>query len=180
MNNSTMILNETSHTDTTRCKCATCKGNAGTARVCFNSRKLALRTTGNALAKTVGLLLLLAGFFLQGQARADVTLPAMGSTDTEQYDKVSVGYLTVFSSTEETQWGEGSYYYVHTGYRIYDSAGKAVKWIANHDTSIDEDPQKVELAPGTYTIWAQSDKDGYVKVPVVIKLARTTAVHLET
>jgi flagellar hook assembly protein FlgD len=100
--------------------------------------------------------------------------------DTEQYDKVSVGYLTVFSSTEETQWGEGSYYYVHTGYRIYDSAGKVVKWVENHDTSIDEDPQKVELAPGTYTIWAQSDKDGYVKVPVVIKLARTTAVHLET
>ena len=183
MNNSNMILNETSRTDTTRCKCATCKGSAGTKRVCFNSRKLASRTAGNALVKAAGLLLLLlllTCFFLQGQARADVTLPAVGSMDTEQYDKVSVGYLTVFSSTEETQWGEGSYYYVHTGYRIYDSAGKVVKWVENHDTSIDEDPQKVELAPGTYTIWAQSDKDGYVKVPVVIKQARTTAVHLET
>jgi len=155
-------------------------GRAGTARVCFNSRKLASRTAGNVLAKTVGLLLLLAGFFPQGEARAGVTLPAVGPTDPGQYDKVSVGYLTVFSSTEETQWGDGPYYYVHTGYRIYDSAGKAVKWIANHDTSTDEAPEKVELAPGRYTIWAQSDKDGYVKVPVVIKLARTTAVRLET
>jgi len=180
MNNNDTTLQETSRKGIDRCNCPKCMGRAGTARVCFNSRKLATRTAGNVLAKTVGLLLLLACFFPQGQARAGVTLPAVGPTDPGQYDKVSVGYLTVFSSTEETQWSDGPYYYLHTGYRIYDSAGKAVKWIANHDTSTDEAPEKVELAPGRYTIWAQSDKDGYVKVPVVIKLARTTAVHLET
>ena len=178
--NNNIITNNTERDAINRCGCSKCKGNAGTARVCFNSRKIAARTAGNALVKTMGLLLLLAGFFPQGQARAAVTLPAVGPTDPGQYDKVSVGYLTVFSSTEETQWSDGPYYYLHTGYRIYDSAGKAVKWIANHDTSTDEAPEKVELAPGRYTIWAQSDKDGYVKVPVVIKLTRTTAVHLET
>ena len=180
MNNNDIIVRETSRNDIDRCNCPTCMGRAGTARVCFNSRKLASRTAKNVLAKTVGLLFLLACFFLQGQARAGVTLPEVGPMDAGQNDRVSVGYLTVFSSTEEAQWGDGPYYYVHSGYRIYDSTGKAVKWIANHDTNTDEAPEKVELAPGRYTIWAQSDKDGYVNVPVVIKLARTTAVHLES
>ena len=178
MNNNT-IVNSTDRDVIDRCNCPKCKGRAGTPRVCFNFRKLASRTAENALVKTVGLLLLLACFFLQGQATADVTLPAVGPTDPGQNDKVSVGYLTVFSSTEEAQWGEGPYYYAHTGYRIYDSTGKAVKWVANHDSSTDDAQQNVELAPGRYTIWAQSDKDGYVNVPVVIKPARTTAVHLE-
>ena len=176
----TVISNEASRAGVTRCNCSTCKGNAGTERACFNSRKLASRTAGNALTKTVGLFLILACFSLEGQARAGVTLPQVEPSDPGQNNRVTVGYLTVFSSTEETQWGDGPYYYVHTGYRIYDSAGKAVKWIANHDTSTDEAPEKIELAPGRYTIWAQSDKDGYVNVPVVIKLARTTVVHLET
>ena len=179
MNINDTIEQETSRKGIDRCNCPKCKGRAGTTRVCFNFRKLASRTAENARVKTVGLLLLLACFFLQGQATAGVTLPTVGPTDPGQNDKVSVGYLAVFSSTEEAQWGEGPYYYVHTGYRIYDSAGKAVKWVNNHDSSIDEAPEKVELAPGKYTIWAQSDKDGYVEVPVVIKLARTTAVHLE-
>ena len=178
MNNNT-IVNSTDRDVIDRCDCPKSKGHAGTARVCFNSHKLASRTAENALVKTVALLLLLACFFLQGRATAGVTLPVVSPTDHGQNDKVSVGYLMVFSSTEEAQWGEGPYYYVHTGYRIYDSTGKAVKWVANHDSSIDEAPEKVDLAPGRYTICAHADKDGYVKVPVVIKRARTTAVHLE-
>jgi hypothetical protein len=180
MNNNDIIVRESSRKDIDLCNCPTCKGRAGTSRVCFNSRKLASRTAGDALAKTVGLLLLLACFFLQGQARAGVTLPEVGPRHAAQNDRVSVGYLTVFSSTEEARWSDGPYYYVHSGYRIYDSTGKAVKWIANHDTNTDEASEKVELAPGGYTIWAESDKDGYVNVPVVIKLARTTAVYLES
>ena len=180
MNNNDTIVRETRRKNIDHCNCPECKGDAGTARVCVNSRKLASRTAGNLLVKAAGLLLLLACFFLPGQARAGVALPVVGPTDSGQYHIVPVGYLTVFSSTEETQWGDGPGYYVHTGYRIYDSTGKAVKWIANHDTSTDEVPEKVELTPGRYTIWAQSDKDGYVNVPVVIKLARTTAVHLES
>jgi hypothetical protein len=180
MNNTDIIVQDASRKGIDRCNCPKCKGCAGTAIVCFNSRKLALRALGNALTKTAGLLLLLSCFLLQGQATAGVTHPAAGPTDPGQNDKVSVGYLTVFSSTQEAQWGEGSFYYPHTGYRIYDANGKSVKWVDNHNTSIDEAPQKVELAPGAYTVWAQSDKDGYVKLPVVIKLARRTVVHLES
>lgn len=155
MNNKTIIAQRTSH------KCR-----IGVARY--------------RLIRPAGAFLLLACLFLPGQARASATLPTVAPAHVGQNDKVTVGYLTVFSSTQETEWGEGSYYYAHTGYRIYDSRGKEVKWVENHNTSIDEDPEKVELSPGTYTIWAQSDRDGYVKMPVVIKLARITAVHLET
>ena len=178
MNNNDLIANNADRDAINRCNCSKCKGCAGTARVCFNSRKLASRTAGNALVKTAGLLLLMGGFVLQGQATADVSRPAVEPKPPGQYDPGSVGYLKVFSVTQESPWGEGSYYHLHTGYRIYDSSGKAVKWVENHDSSIDEDPQKVELAPGAYTIWAQSEKDGFVKVPVVIKLARMTTVNL--
>ena len=123
--------------------------------------------------------LVLALIGLSNPAQAGVVLPAVGPRPAGEYDKVSCGYLKVYSATQESQWGEGSNYYPHTSYRIYDSTGKVVKWVDNHNSSIDEDPQKVELAPGTYTVWALSDNDGYVKVPVVIKLAQTTAVHLE-
>ena len=147
----------------------------------LNSGERCLKFAGNKLARPLALVALLACFFAQGQSRADVLHPTAVSTDAGQSERVSIGYLTVYSSTEETQWGEGPYYYVHTGYRIYDSAGKAVKWIANHDaTSTDEAPAKVELAPGRYTIWAQSDKGGYVRVPVIVRRAQTAAVNLET
>jgi len=157
------------------CNCAQCKGCAGTSRVCFNSRKLAVRTGKNALVKAPALLILLACFLMQGQVRAGGAL----STNAGQ-GKDPVGYLTVFSSTEQTQWGDGAYYYVHTGYRIFNASGKAVKWVNNHDDTADETPAKVELAPGKYLIRAQSDKNGYVTIPVVIKLDHTTAVRLES
>lgn len=144
-----------------------------------NSRKLAVRAPGAALIKIAGIFLLFACFFLQGQASAIVTLPPVGPANPGQNAGASVGHLTVFSSTQETQWGEGPNYYVHTGYRIYDAAGNVVKWVTNHDSNADEAPANVELTPGKYLIWAQSDRDGYVKVPVVIKRDRTTAVHLE-
>jgi hypothetical protein len=123
--------------------------------------------------------LVMALTWFSSQAQAGTTLPPVGPTPPGVYDKVSCGYLEVFSATQESQWGEGSTYYPHTGYRIYNSSGKMVKWVENHNTSIDEAPQKVELTPGTYTVWALSDKDGYVNVPVVIKLAQVTKVHLE-
>lgn len=172
MKNNDIIIYSTSREDIDRSGFRKGKGCTGTTVAPSNSGGIsASRVQQNARAKTAGLLLLLACFFLPGQAIAGVT---------PLNDRTSPGYLKVFSATQESQWGEGGYYYLHTGYRVYDSNGKVVKWVENHDSSIDEAPQKVELTPGTYTIWAQSDKDGYVKVPVTIKLDRITTVHLET
>lgn len=106
--------------------------------------------------------LFLGGLFAQAQAS-----PA---------DDNNTGYLQVFTSTEQSQWGEGSYYFVHTGYRIYDKKGTAVKWVDNHATSADEQPEKVALAPGQYVVWAQSDK-GYVKRTVTIKASQLTSLN---
>jgi hypothetical protein len=72
---------------------------------CFNSRRLAERAPGLTLIKLAGIFLLLACFFLQGQAKAIVTLPAVGPAEPSQNVGASVGHLAVFSSTQETQWG---------------------------------------------------------------------------
>lgn len=111
-------------------------------------------------------------------AIAGPVLPTVGP-DTHS-DQVSCGYLKVYSRTEQTQWGENSYYYPHTAYWIYNSAGKRIKTVANHDTSIDESPSKVSLTPGKYLVKAWSENSGLVTVPVIIKLAQTTTVHLES
>lgn len=136
---------------------------------------------GNTLARAAALALLAGCLLVSGQARADDdgTDQATENTTTVHSNTGPFGYLEVFSSTQQTQWGEGSFYYLHTGYRIFDAKGKTVKWVENHDSVTDEQPQKVELAPGKYTIWAQSDQRGYVKMSVSIGLARTTTVQLE-
>ena len=122
-------------------------------------------------------LMMLSG--ISTHALAQVQLPAVGPKPPGIYEGVTCGYLKVFSATEEHQWGEGSYYYPHTAYRITDANGKTIKRVENHESDIDESPEKVELAPGTYIVIAESENDGMVRVPVVIKLALTTAVHLE-
>src|SRR5271167_2897268 len=66
--------------------------------------------------------------------------------------RVSHGYLVVYTPSRQTTWGDGAPYYVHTGYEVYDSNGKSVEWVTNHDTTIDEHPQTVKLVPGNYTI----------------------------
>jgi hypothetical protein len=121
---------------------------------------------------------ILAPALLITTAHAGPVLPVVGPTPPGVYDKVSCGYLKVFSRTEQTQWGEDTYYNVHSAYWVYDSNGKRMT-IDNHDSSIDEAPQKVELAPGRYIVKAWSDNDGLVTVPVIIKLARTTTVNLQ-
>jgi len=113
-------------------------------------------------------------------AQAGPVLAPVGPRAPGDYPKVSCGYLEVFSRTEETQWGEGSYYHPHSAYWIYSTDGKRLKTVDNHDSEIDEKPQRVELTPGKYTVRAWSDDDGLVTVPVTIALARTTRVRLES
>ena len=136
-----------------------------------------LRKFLRSVIPTGALVLALIGF--SSQAQGGPVLPAVGPTPPGHYDKVSCGYLEVFSRTQQMQWGEGSYYYPHTAYWLYNSDGKRIRTVGNNSDSIDESPEKVELPPGTYTVKAWSDNDGLVTVPVVIKLARTTSVHLD-
>jgi hypothetical protein len=87
------------------------------------------------------------------------------------------GYLKVFSATQEVQWGEGSYYYPRTGYLVYGTDGSVVKQVENQASLTSSEPEQVELAPGTYTVRAQSDA-GYVSRRVTIKPSQLTEVRL--
>jgi hypothetical protein len=123
--------------------------------------------------------LVFASSLLFTPVHAGPVLPPVGPTPPGAYEQEENGFLRVFSRTEQTEWGDNTYYYIHTAYWIYNADGRRIRTVANHDTSIDEDPQKVALAPGTYTVQAWSDNDGLVTVPVIIKRGQFTTVNLE-
>ncbi len=116
------------------------------------------------------------------QAHAGPVLPAVGPDTPDPDEQVnSCGYLKVYSATEQSESidNEDTRFYPHSAYWIYNSAGKRIKTVQNHGSAPIEGPETVELAPGTYIVKAWSENDGIVTVPVIIKLARTTAVHLD-
>jgi hypothetical protein len=89
------------------------------------------------------------------------------------------GYLIVYTETENPVNTGDLMYYAHTGYTVYDTHGAKVRYVRNHISTDDENPSRVSLPPGNYTVRAQSEMDGDVAVPVVIKGFRTTVVNLE-
>ena len=88
------------------------------------------------------------------------------------------GYLKVYSATGEFNDGD-LMYYPHSRYSIYLGNGTRYKRVENHTTPGDENPQLVTLPAGTYYVLAQSDLNGLVKVPVIIKGGQTTVVNLQ-
>jgi len=89
------------------------------------------------------------------------------------------GYLKVFSDTETHVIGDGPAYYPHTGYNVYDPAGKRVIYVANHLGNMDETPMTVSMPSGQYNVVAESSSYGRVTVPVVIRPNRTTIIRLD-
>jgi hypothetical protein len=89
-----------------------------------------------------------------------------------------VGYLIVYSATRPFNDGD-TIYYTHTDYDLYSSRGAFLKNIRNSIVIGDEIPTKVPLAPGRYLVQAESEIDGFVRVPVIIADGRTTVVNLE-
>jgi len=132
------------------------------------------------MAKWSLLILALACFL--GLAHAGTVLPTVGPRTLDDYKEVSTGYLEVYSATEASSpanSGVGDSFYPHTSYSIYNAAGKKIKTVQNHGSFPEEGPDKVHLSPGTYTVKAWSENQGLVTVPVIIKVAQTTEVHLE-
>jgi len=93
-------------------------------------------------------------------------------------NEVSQGYLEVYSATDEFDDG-GTSYYAHSSYAIYTIDGKVFKNVENHISRSDELPEIVALPVGSYIVEARSDRDGYVRVAVVIKAGRRTTLNLE-
>ena len=106
-------------------------------------------------------------------------LKPVGPVTTEVKVRPS-GYLVVNSAREKSapEIYFDTRFLPHTGYSIYDSRGVLVRTVRNHLGSWDETLERVSLAPGRYTVYALSEAEGEVAVPVIIQRAKTTFVNL--
>ena len=90
-----------------------------------------------------------------------------------------VGFLTVYSATEQHPDGDNTYANVHTDYRIYRANGRLFKQVRNSLSPTDETPERMTLPKGSYVVVAQSETMGTVSIPVVIQTGKATDLHLE-
>jgi hypothetical protein len=88
------------------------------------------------------------------------------------------GFLKVYSATDEFDDG-GVPYHAHSSYAIYTAAGRLFKNVENHMSRSDEIPEIVALPIGSYIIEARSERNGYVRVRVLVKAGQQTILHLD-
>jgi len=93
--------------------------------------------------------------------------------------QLSQGSLQVYSATDAFDDG-GLPYYAHSSYAIYTTDRKLFKNVENHISNSDEIPEVVTLPAGSYVIEARSERDGYVRVRIVIKAGRQTILDLDS
>jgi hypothetical protein len=93
--------------------------------------------------------------------------------------QLSQGSLVVYSATDAFEDGDVPYY-AHSSYAIYATNGKLFKDVENHISRSDEIPEVVTLPVGSYVIEARSEREGYVRVRVVIKAGRRTILDLDS
>jgi hypothetical protein len=90
----------------------------------------------------------------------------------------SQGYLTVYLTADEFNDGN-AWYFPHSALAIYTIDGKLFKNVKSHFT-YDEIPEVLVALPvGSYIVVARSEKDGYIRLPVVIKAGRRTILDLD-
>jgi len=70
-------------------------------------------------------------------------------------------------------------YFPHSSYVVYTIDGKLFNNVKNHHSVDDEVPELVSLPVGSYTVVARSLRDGYVRMPVVIKEGQQTILNLD-
>jgi hypothetical protein len=90
-----------------------------------------------------------------------------------------VGELIVYTATREFEDGHDTWAYPHTGYFIYRPDGSRYKYVRNHISRSDSEPDTIDLPAGQYYIIAQGDFAPRVQVPVKIMPGHTTIVNLE-
>jgi hypothetical protein len=133
--------------------------------------------------KITSLIVLLIFYFgssTYGQARdRDVLSPGPVRPGNLDYrTELPRGYLKVYTATDEFDDG-GVPYYAHSSYAIYTTDGKVFKNVENHISRSDEIPEVVALPAGSYMVEARSERNGYVRVLVVIKAGQRTIVDLD-
>ena len=109
---------------------------------------------------------------------SSVTLNPVGPKPEGSNGAVAPGELKAYTATNEYNDG-WLIYHPHSRYAIYNADGTLRKWVANHVGMNDDHPELVDLPPGKYLVWANSETRGLVKVPVIIECGKTTIVNLE-
>jgi hypothetical protein len=86
------------------------------------------------------------------------------------------GYLTVYLTADEFN---NAWYFPQNLFAIYMIDGKLFKNITSQHLADDEIPEVVALPVGSYIIVARSEKDGYIRLPVLIKAGQRTILDLD-
>jgi hypothetical protein len=88
------------------------------------------------------------------------------------------GSLIVLTPTG-LSYAASTMYFPHLSYFIESENGWSVRCVANHRTRLDETPQEVPLPAGRYTLIAEADGVGKVKVHLNIAVGMLTKVVLQ-
>lgn len=88
------------------------------------------------------------------------------------------GFLEVYSRTDPYSSG-GITFYRRTAYSVYTPERKRVKTVSNAGGYSDHRPFTLRLPAGRHLVYAESQRFGWVEVPVLILANRLTAVHLD-
>jgi hypothetical protein len=115
---------------------------------------------------------------LLGTTRGNETEKTRLAKGMAKAGQLSQGSLVVYSATDAFEDGDVPYY-AHSSYAIYTTNGKLFKNVANYISSSDEIPEVVTLPVGSYVIEARSERDGYVRMRIVIKAGRQTILDLD-
>lgn len=110
--------------------------------------------------------------------KADTVLPEVGPKIMGYYNGPDLGSLRVYTATEAYDDGQLNYY-PHSSYTVYRPDGSVALYVRNHLGNNDEAPETIQLPAGKYKVKADSESDGRVIVPVVVKGGHTTVVSLE-
>ena len=70
-------------------------------------------------------------------------------------------------------------YFPHLSYFIESENAWPVRCVANHSSRFDENPQEIQLPAGRYTLVAEADSLGKVRVPLAINSGTSTIVVLQ-
>jgi hypothetical protein len=92
--------------------------------------------------------------------------------------ELAQGYLKVYSATDKFNDGD-AWYFPHSSYAIYTIGGKIFKKVKNQGSPEDEIPEVVALPVGSYVVEARSERDGYVRVPVLVQAGQRTILDLD-
>jgi hypothetical protein len=128
--------------------------------------------------KTVILTSVVSGLLLTGNAFAG-TSDSSDVVGPEPAASSNIGQLIVYTATHEVSDGNDDWAYPHTGYFIDRMDGSRYKYVANHISRTDSEPDTVDLPSGEYYIVAEAGFAPSVRIPVRIVPRRTTIVNLE-